>query len=117
MPVLKTIGTVIIWIIGILLLLSSVAKFIQPTSVVDAFTTWGLEDYIYLIGVIELLVAIFLLVPFTRKFGSFLVFAYFGGAIVTHLIAREITNAVFLVVFLIVFTIVLFFVYPRMIRR
>ena len=109
----KKFGTAIIWIIGIILFLSSFAKLIGPQQAIDTFTTWQLLDYLVIIGIIELLVGILLLVPYTRKFGAFLVFAYFGGAIVTHLIAQEIIPALFPAGLLVIFSFGLFLRYPK----
>ena len=78
-------GWVLVLLIGGALTMSAVMKIVGHPSVVEVMSKWDLETWRVAIGVVELIAAILLVVPRTHSLGLFLVTAYLGGAIATHL--------------------------------
>ena len=77
------------WIIGVLpclmLIMSAVAKFIQPAGIEESLEPIGWRvDQLYWLGTLELVVALIYLIPRTAVLGAILVTGYIGGAIATH---------------------------------
>lgn len=89
---------VLIGLISAVFILSAAAKLAAAQAVVDMFQKWGLSNHLVLIGVIELISAVFFVIPRTHSLGLLLLTAYLGGAIVTHMAHDEpyISAAVFL---------------------
>jgi len=81
-----TVGTVVIYLSGVLLVGSSIAKFVAPPAVVAELANLGFYGgRLTLIAVLESISALLFLVPKTRTLGLLLVSAYMGGAIATHI--------------------------------
>src|SRR3989338_2211364 len=97
----RSTGKVIAWIIGIILIISALLKFFQVEPVVQMFEAWNLREYMALIGLLELIIGVLLVIPQTMPIASFLVSAFLGGAVATHVIHDQIDLAVIPVIFLI----------------
>ena len=80
----KLIGWVIAGLITALLLFSAMGKFMMP-EMAESFTKWGLGDWRTIIAIGEIISALLFLLPKTNIFGSFLLSAHIGGAIVVHM--------------------------------
>lgn len=84
---LTYIGWAISILVGLALLASSIFKFMPP----NADAEQGLQhigwraDQMATLGVLEILSAIFFLIPQTAVLGAILLTGYMGGAIATHL--------------------------------
>lgn len=78
-------GWILSALLGILLLLSAVMKFLKPAELVEEFAKlgWHESSALYL-GIVELGCAIIFVVPRTSVLGAILLTGYFGGAIATH---------------------------------
>ncbi len=83
----RTIVTnILIFLPGIALLGSSLAKFAHVPAVLAQMAALGFDGpRLMIIAVLELASAALLLLPRTRPFGLLLVSAYLGGAIAAHL--------------------------------
>lgn len=101
-------GTVLAWVIGIALILSGLGKIIGFDFLVQMFKNWGLSDFMLVIGVIEIILGILFLVSATSIIAGYLLSAFFGGAIVTHLIAEEFTLVFVPFMLLIIIWVVMF---------
>jgi putative oxidoreductase len=93
MRVLKTVGTVALWLVQILgaaaFLAIGIAKFASPVWVRN-FARWGYPDGFYLvIGALEIAGALLLLVPKLSSYGAALLGAIMVGAAATHALHHE----------------------------
>ena len=78
-------GRIISGLVGLLLLVSGVAKFMKPIEVVDGFLRLGYPEKLSIvIGIIEVACTIVYIIPRTAILGAILLTAYFGGATATH---------------------------------
>lgn len=78
-------GRVLSAIVVLMLAMSAIFKFIQPTGFDEGLMHLGWKSDIMLyIGVVELACAVIYLVPRTAVLGAILVTAYLGGAVATH---------------------------------
>lgn len=82
-------GRLLIWLLGGLFVLSALVKFSGVGTMTDMFVDWGLFGWMIPIAMVELLAGGLLLFDTTWLYGSWLLTAYIGGAITTHLIAGE----------------------------
>ncbi len=87
-------------LITLLLVVSSVMKFLRPAEVVATVEKWNLKDELFLIGAGELVSALLFFIPRTHSLGVLLLSAYMGGAIVTHMQNDEpyIVTSIFLLI-------------------
>jgi hypothetical protein len=77
-------------LVTLALLGSGISKLAHIPKVVAGLTHAGLPDAAILpIGILELSCLALYLIPRTSIMGTFLLTGYLGGAIVTHIIARE----------------------------
>jgi uncharacterized membrane protein YphA (DoxX/SURF4 family) len=93
MRVLKTVGTVALWIVQVLAAAAfvaiGVAKFASPVWARN-FARWGYPDGFYLlIGALEIGGAILLVVPKSSSYGAALLGAIMAGAAATHALHHE----------------------------
>jgi hypothetical protein len=80
------IGSRVITACALVLVASSMLKFLHPGAVLTYLSSMGFEDAdVYLIGVIELTTAVLLLFPRTRRIGLLMASAYLGGAVAAHI--------------------------------
>ncbi len=78
---------------ALVLVASSMLKFLHPGAVLTYLSSMGFEDAdVYLIAVIELATAVLLLFPRTRTVGLFMASAYLGGAVAAHLAIHRFTT-------------------------
>ena len=78
-------GSILIYLVGILVIGSASLKFAQPPAVVAQFRELGYEgSKLTLIGIMEVCCALLLMIPRTRSIGLLLFSSYLGGAIATH---------------------------------
>jgi len=80
----KIIGWSIAGLITALLLFSTMGKFTM-LEMAENFTKWGLNDWRTIIAVGEIISALLFLYPKTNIFGTLLLSAHLGGAIVIHM--------------------------------
>jgi len=79
-------GNVLIYLVGFLLIGSSITKLAGIPKVVGPLIAMGFGGgKLTLIAVLEMLSAVLFLIPQTRVVGLLLASAYLGGAIATHL--------------------------------
>jgi hypothetical protein len=79
-------GNVLIFLVGFLLIGSSITKFVGIPKVVGPLKAMGFDGAkLTLIAVLEIMSAVLFLIPRTRVIGLLLASAYLGGAIATHL--------------------------------
>jgi hypothetical protein len=82
------------WILSVLpclmLLMSGVMKFLQPTDVVEGFEHLGWDLSLAVpLGILEIACVVIYLVPRTAVLGAVLLTGYLGGAIATHVRLHE----------------------------
>lgn len=78
----RQIGTVLLWIIIVLLFLNGLAKFSMNELALTKFVSLGLESaHMRAIGLIEMVIALVMVFRPTRRIGYQLATAYLGGAI------------------------------------
>lgn len=80
------------WVLSILLAIGFVMGAIMKISgkMDDAFATWGYPAWgPYAVAIVELIGAILLLIPKTRKIGAVLIICIMVGAIGTHMSGGE----------------------------
>ncbi|MFK8003268.1 MAG: DoxX family protein [Polyangiales bacterium] len=85
-------GHILTALVGLAMCASAGAKIAGVEAIVANLTSYGLADYVVLIGVIELVSAVLFVVPKTSSVGAFLVTGYFGGAIVAHLTIGDVAG-------------------------
>lgn len=79
-------GSSLVYIVGVLLVGSSIAKFAGIPKVVEQLAALGFDGpRLTLIATLEILSALLFLLPRTRVVGLLLASAYLGGAIATHI--------------------------------
>jgi len=76
-------------ILAVVFILSSIPKVFSVEGAVMAFSEFGLSEYILLIGLIEIIIGVLFLIPMTYVIATLLGTAYFGGAVVAHLVAGQ----------------------------
>lgn len=82
----KIIGWVLSGLIGVMLILSAVGKFMgAATPMMEHFGFTSSETTLIAVG--ELISAILFLIPKTQSLGTLLLSAYMGGAIASHMSA------------------------------
>ena len=80
--------------------LQGVIKLLGLPVWVDRFRGWGYPDHFYLlIGAAEVLGAILLAIPGTRRYGAFGLMAVMTGAAVTHAVHHEMQIITVIVLF------------------
>jgi hypothetical protein len=83
-------GSILLFLPGVVLMLSAVMKFAGVPSVVHQMAAVGFGDWkLTLIASLEIGSAALFLWPRTRSLGLLLVSSYLGGAICTHVAAGE----------------------------
>jgi len=89
----SVIGSRVIAACALVLVASSMLKFLHPGAVLTYLSSMGFEDAdVYLIAIVELTTAVLLLVPRTRGIGLLLASAYLGGAVAAHLAIHRFTT-------------------------
>jgi hypothetical protein len=79
-------GSVLIILVGLMLIGSAGAKFARLPKVVNELSAAGFDwNKLLFVAALEVLSAVFLLIPFTRSAGLLLASSFLGGAIATHL--------------------------------
>jgi hypothetical protein len=89
----KTLGWLLAWIVGIILILTSIPKILFMEPMVSEFARFGLIQFMVLLGFIELVIAILFLIPRTIGIGTLLLSAFLGGAITVLLIDGQMNIA------------------------
>ena len=94
-------GSVLIFLPGLALGVSSIVKFAGVPQVVHQMALAGFADgKLTLVAILEILSAILFLYPKTRSFGLLFLSAFLGGAICTHVQMGEFPKAAGPAVFL-----------------
>lgn len=80
---------VLVGLLSTLFVFSASTKFMAignpEAEMYKNFVKWGMEGKLLMIGIGELIAAIFFLIPRTSSLGTLLLTAHFGGAIATHM--------------------------------
>ena len=84
----KIIGWVLTALLSALLLFSVIGKFALP-EMAEMLTSRGLGDWYIIIGIGELIATILFILPRTNIFGTLLLSAHMGGAILLHMMNAE----------------------------
>jgi DoxX-like family len=88
-------GSVLIFLPGLALAMSSIVKFAGVPKVVHQMALAGFTDgRLLLVAILEILSAMLFLYPKTRSFGLLLISSFLGGAICTHVQIGEFPKAV-----------------------
>jgi hypothetical protein len=88
-------GAVLIYLLGSILVFSSILKFAAIPAVVHQMAAAGFAgSKLTMLAALEFACAALFLWHRTRPFGVLLISAYLGGAICTHIAASEYTHAV-----------------------
>lgn len=83
--VAPAVGSVLMYLAGILVIGSAALKFVQPPAVVAQFRELGYEGAkLILVGILEICCSLLFMIPYTRSIGLLLLSSYLGGAIATH---------------------------------
>lgn len=106
---LKNIG---LWALQILIALNfigaSIPKLTSQAGIVNNFERWGYPDGFYIIiGIVELLAALLLVIPKTAGYAAITLMGVMLGALVTHLMHGEFTNAIVPVVLSVLLALIL----------
>ena len=89
----SVIGTRFIVGSALVLVASSMLKFVHPGPILTYLSSMGFEGAdVYLIAVIELATAVPLLFPRTRALGVLMATAYLGGAVAAHIAIHRFTT-------------------------
>jgi len=87
-PVSKTMlwtGWIMSALPALMLLLSSVGKFVKPEVVMKEMTRLGWDESLLLgLGIVELICTVLYVIPRTSVLGAILLTGYLGGVIATH---------------------------------
>src|SRR5215469_9471864 len=79
------VGNILVYLVGVLVVVSAALKFAQPPAVVTQFRELGYEGgTLTFLGILEVSCALVFVVPWTRSVGLLLISSYLGGAIATH---------------------------------
>lgn len=81
----KIIAIAITAIASLLVVFSGIMKLTQNPDAVKLLTSYGVGDYIMLLGIMEIVFAALFVYPPTRKLGFILLSCYFAGAMATDL--------------------------------
>ncbi|MEN9578411.1 MAG: hypothetical protein RJA70_1420 [Pseudomonadota bacterium] len=73
---------------------SAMAKFAGVPQIVDNLERSHLGSFVNAIAVIEVMCATLFVIPKTSSLGTLLVTGYFGGAVVAHLAANDVSGVV-----------------------
>lgn len=97
---------IISWVLRILLalgfLLASLGKLTNNPAVIEMFENWGYPNgFHFIIGVLELILAILLLIPKTLKIAIFGFVIILIGALITHLISDPLLELIRPIIFLV----------------
>jgi hypothetical protein len=95
-------GIVLSWLIGIMLIVGGFMAVIRADQIVQTLNNLGMGDYVLIIGLVKIFIAVLFLIPATMSIGAFLLSAFFGGAMVAHLSVGEFSFAVFPFVLLLI---------------
>lgn len=88
-------GSVLIFLPGLALAMSSIVKFAGVPKVVHQMALAGFTDgRLLLVAILEILSAVLFLYPKTRSFGLLLLSSFLGGAICAHVQMGEFPKAV-----------------------
>ena len=95
-------------ILSVLFLLASSSKLTNHEAVIEMFSNWGFfQGFHWIIGLLELCLAILLLVPKTSLYSAISLFVIMIGALTTHIIHDPIGQIVRPIVFMILLSIVI----------
>jgi len=88
-------GSVLMFLPGFALAMSSILKFVHVPGVVHEMATMGFTGGRYaLVATLELSSAVLYFYPRTRSFGLLFLSAFIGGAICTHVQMGEVPKAI-----------------------
>src|SRR5215469_18537075 len=91
----STVGNILVYLPGVVVMMSSVMKLVGVPGVVHQMATMGFTGGRYtLVATLELLSAGLFLHPRSRSFGLLLLSAFLGGAICAHVQVAEVPKAV-----------------------
>lgn len=113
----SSIGSIILsLIVALILLTSASAKIFQLDPTVQMFSQFGLLNFIFLIGLLELILAILLVIPATTSIAAFFLSAFFGGAVAIHLANNQLLFAAIPAILILVIWVAAFLQNPETFR-
>jgi len=90
----STAGNILVYLPGIVVMMSSVVKLVGVPGVVHQMATMGFTGERYaLVAILEFVSAGLFLYPRSRSFGLLLLSAFLGGAICAHVQIAEVPKA------------------------
>ncbi|MCP4977220.1 MAG: DoxX family membrane protein [Maribacter sp.] len=103
---MKKYKSVFSWILRVLIflgfLLASVGKLTNNPQVIEMFENWGYPNgFYFLIGILELILAVLLLIPKTLKIAIFGILIILIGAMATHIINDPLLELIRPIIFLV----------------
>lgn len=81
----KKIGNIVAILFSAFMLFTSIGKFTGNPEITGLLEGGNMGDWRIIIGIGQAITAILFAIPLTRRIGSFLFAAYWGGAIVFHM--------------------------------
>ena len=91
-------------LLGLLFVMQGVMKLSGMPAWIERFRGYGYpDDFVFVVGAVELLGGLMLFVPRLARFGSAALGVVMLGAAVTHLLQAEIGNAIFTFILALVF--------------
>lgn len=114
---MKKRNLIISWVLRVLVALSflvaSLGKLTNSAGVIKMFENWGFPDgFYFVVGIIELLLAVLLLIPKTFKIAIIGLFLLMVGAMVTHFVNDPISQLIRPVIFLVFLSAIYYINYP-----
>ena len=80
-----------------LLIASGIAKLAGAAPVVHSLVEVHVEDYITILGILQIAIGVLFVLPATFKIAFYLSCAYFGGAAAVHLPVNELDPAPYVI--------------------
>lgn len=91
----KVLAWVITVLIAVWMAVAGIPKILGPEEMLQAWDKWGLPYWLmYVVGAGEILVALTIFIPQTRKYSIMLLGVLMIGAAVTHVMNDEISQVV-----------------------
>lgn len=76
--------------VSLFMVYASMLKLVDYPGMEDSFIYWGYPPWLmYVVGVLELIIAVMVYIPKTRWIGVGLLWVHMAGAIYTHIIHNE----------------------------
>ncbi len=94
MKAYKIVTIVVTALAGLMVVFSGIMKLMKSDEVINGMTKMGVENYIIILGCMEIGFTALFIYPKTMKIGFILLTCYFAGAIATELSHNSPLNAI-----------------------